>query len=191
MVETAIVIGIVMVLVTVALFEIQPTLKQARSDAAAAFVSDQIRVARQRAIDERRNYEIIFVAPQTINLFQGTYDAQSGATSYALIGSLDLPNDMQFQLPAKLPTAAPDGFDQSDAIDFSVVNSTTPSDKIVLRPDGSIVDATVQGPTNGVVYMARSGDIFSARAVSIFGATGRVKSWRLSGDSSAPSWVQL
>jgi prepilin-type N-terminal cleavage/methylation domain-containing protein len=190
MIELAIVVSILLVLVGIALFQVQPSLRQARADAAAAYVKNQIRSARQRAIDERRNYKVTFVAPTTINLFQGTYDAQSNATIYTLVSSLDLPDGMQFQLPVVKPSISPDGFDDSDAIDFSVLNSTTPTDTIVLRPDGSIVDGSVTGPTNGALFMALSTDPNSARAVSVFGATGRVKSWRISGSQSSPTWME-
>lgn len=191
LIESAMVVSILLVLVGVALFQVQPTLRQARADAAAAYVKNQIRSARQRAIDERRNYKMTFVAPATINLFQGTYDAPSNSTVYALVSSIDLPDGMLFELPSVAPASSPDGFDDAYAIDFSVLNST-PTDSIILRPDGSIFSTNdvTTGPTNGTVFMALATDPNSARAVSVFGATGRVKAWRISGSASAPAWVE-
>ena len=43
---------------------------------------------------------------------------------------------------------------------------------------------------SGVVYMSRPGDLYSSRAVSIFGTTGRVRGWRLLKQGGVNKWVQ-
>ena len=49
---------------------------------------------------------------------------------------------------------------------------------IMFMPDGSSQD-TLGNYNSGVVYLTRPGDLYSSRAVSVFGTTGRVRGWRL------------
>jgi hypothetical protein len=44
---------------------------------------------------------------------------------------------------------------------------------------------------NGVVYVAESNQLFSSRAVSLYGSTGRVKGWILSKNpDGSKRWTQ-
>jgi hypothetical protein len=49
---------------------------------------------------------------------------------------------------------------------------------IYFQPDGSAQDAN-SNINNGVVYIARPGDLASSRAITLWGATGRLRGWRL------------
>jgi Tfp pilus assembly protein FimT len=188
MVEALIVLGILTVLATGAVVLIQPSLRRARSDAGVAYVTNQIRNARQRAIAERRVYELDFVAPRTMNLQQG--NNVNGNLTFTASGSLDLPAVMQFQLPSTRPATPPDGFgNQTNVIDFSVTGGGGGGTSLYFQPDGTVMDAQ-NGLTNGVVYVSQNGDADTSRAVSLFGATGRAKAWRVSQTANGPQWVQ-
>ena len=56
---------------------------------------------------------------------------------------------------------------------------------IYFCPDGSAQDAAggagqcAGNWNNGVVYIARPGDLMSSRAITVWGATGRIRGWRL------------
>jgi len=50
---------------------------------------------------------------------------------------------------------------------------------IMFMPDGSSQD-TLGNYDSGVLYLTRPGDLYSSRAVSVFGTTGRVRGWRFS-----------
>src|SRR5438067_10203246 len=188
MVEACIVMGILMVLATGAVVLIQPSLRRARSDAGVAYVTNQIRNARQRAIAERRVYELDFVAPRTMNLLQG--NTAGGALTFTASGSLDLPVVMQFQLPTNKPPTPPDGFgNQTNVVDFSVTGGGGGGTSLYFQPDGTVMDAQ-NGLTNGVVYVSQTGDADTSRAVSLFGGTGRAKAWRINQSANGPQWVQ-
>jgi len=78
-----------------------------------------------------------------------------------------------------IPTAStPDGFgDGSAAINFALNVGGDPT-QIYFQPDGRALTQTGE-VANGVVYIARPGDLLSSRAVSIYGSTGRCKGWHL------------
>ena len=60
--------------------------------------------------------------------------------------------------------------------------------QVMFMPDGSAHD--VNGNLNsGIVYVARNGDLFSSRAVTLYGATGRIRGWRLI-TSGGGIWLQ-
>ncbi len=59
---------------------------------------------------------------------------------------------------------------------------------LIFYPDGSAQD-DLGNFNSGVVYLTRPGDMYSSRALSIFGTTGRVRGWRLYNQSGA-KWVQ-
>jgi len=53
-------------------------------------------------------------------------------------------------------------------------------------PDGSAHD--VNGNLNsGIVYVARNGDLYSSRAITLYGATGRIRGWRLLSSGGGPN----
>ena len=56
---------------------------------------------------------------------------------------------------------------------------------MIFYPDGSAQD-DLGNFNSGVIYLTRPGDLYSSRALSIFGTTGRIRGWRLylqSGDN--------
>jgi len=105
------------------------------------------------------------------------------------------PTDVTFQIETGSPTSqtvaptTPDGFGVGNlAIDFdepSVPGTTS----ICFNPDGSATD--VLGNTNnGVVYFGRNADVYSGRAITVWGTTGRIRGWRLYNVAGVPTWRQ-
>jgi hypothetical protein len=158
---------------------------------------NEIRHTRERAIDERRKYQITFVTNAaspfaTMNVFQGNTNAAGVLvfTPDTMNRSLDLPYDVQFLAPNPIPPAAPDGqaCGQALAIDFSVTGGACGSSTtLTFNPDGSISDV-VGGATNGAIYLGRPGEPLATRAVSFFGATGQTKGWRMVKNGAAWAW---
>jgi hypothetical protein len=166
-------------------------------DTAAAYVLNEIRHTRERAIDERRKYQVTFVTNVaspfgTIRVFQGNINTAAAppVLVYTPDNSLNLPYDVRFLAPNPAPPAAPDGQScgQNSAIDFTVTNAACGSSAtLTFNPDGSITD-TLGGPASGAIYMGRPGEPFSTRAVSFFGATGQTKAWRMVRRGAAWAW---
>ena len=63
---------------------------------------------------------------------------------------------------------------------------------VIFYPDGSAEDdASTPGNFNsGVIYITRPGDLYSSRAIDIWGTTGRIRGWRLYNISGTNTWVQ-
>ena len=59
---------------------------------------------------------------------------------------------------------------------------------VFFMPDGSAQDLN-NNINNGVVYLARPGELYSATAITVWGATGRLRGWKLT-NSGGPQWKQ-
>jgi type II secretory pathway pseudopilin PulG len=197
MVELLVVMAIMIIGSTVAVISVGPVVKTARVDNAAAYVLNEMRHTRERAIDERRKYQITFVTNAaspfaTMNVFQGNLNA-AGLVVYTadtMSPSLSLPYDLQFLAPNPAPPFAPDAqaCGQNPAIDFSVTGAACGSSAtLTFNPDGSITDIA-GGPASGTIYMGRPGEPLATRAVSFFGATGQTKGWRMVQNGGAWRW---
>ena len=61
--------------------------------------------------------------------------------------------------------------------------------QVMFMPDGSAHD-TNGSWNNGIVYIGRATDLYSTRAVTLYGATGRIRGWRLISTAGGPKWLQ-
>jgi prepilin-type N-terminal cleavage/methylation domain-containing protein len=197
--ELMVVLGIILIVSAGALWNILPSFRKSKADAALEMVLGEMRRAHERAIDERRIYRLTFVAPQTIQLEVGTpANLQARITGSAAAFAqaqlpLALPQTIQFLAAPGIPVAAgtvPDGFGAgATAIDFDVDNGGGQT-QIYFQPDGRALDAQNR-LNNGVVYLAEPNQLLSSRAVSLFGSTGRVKGWVLvQGPNGSMRWTQ-
>jgi hypothetical protein len=137
---------------------------------------DQLRFARQVAIDKRTVCRVDFTAPGTIAVTQAFADGTPVQTE-----TVALPPDVQYTIVAGMPsppTPTPDNLGNGKiAIDFDRVaggSGTT----IYFQPDGSALDAAGRS-NDGVIYVARPNELTGARAITLLGTTGRIRGWRL------------
>lgn len=206
MLEMMIVCCLILIVSGITFMAVQPALKDARANQAFEDIMVPLRVARQRAIAERKQYIVCFglatpagaLTPlgvpntQSIQIFR--WDAGTALSAAAQISLTNLPSDMQMQALGGLPNGAatvPDGFGNATvAIDFDQgVAGGAIKNQVMFMPDGSAHD--VNGNWNsGIVYVGRTGDLYSARAVTLYGATGRIRGWRLLANGGAPKWFQ-
>jgi type II secretory pathway pseudopilin PulG len=193
-----VVLGVVFVVAATALMNILPSIRSSRANAAMEMVLGEMRRAHERAVDERRIYRVTFTAPQTIQVdvgqvaIIGTTITDSAPVFNAAQPPLTLPGNIQFLAAAGIPTnpnATPDGFGSGAvAIDFDVANGGART-QIYFQPDGRALDGANR-LNDGVVYLAEPNNLFSSRAVSLYGTTGRSKSWFLTQVNGAPKWTQ-
>jgi Tfp pilus assembly protein FimT len=202
--EMMIVICVMMIIGGIGFMAVQPALKDARANAAFENAMMPLRVARQRAIAERKQYIVCFglAAPagaltpmgaptaQSIQIFR--WDAGTALSAATQVTAVTLPIDINFQTIAGLPNTpatVPDGFGSGTvALDFDQGVAGAIKNQVMFMPDGSAHD--VNGSLNsGILYVARNGDIYSSRAVTIYGATGRIRGWRLL-NSGGARWFQ-
>ncbi len=203
--ELIIVICVLMIVGGISFMALQPALRDARANAAFENAMMPLRVARQRAISERKQYIVCFgiAAPagaltpmgaptaQSIQIFR--WDAGTALSAATQVMAVTLPIDINFQTIAGLPNTpatVPDGFGSGTvALDFDQGVAGGIKNQVMFMPDGSAHD--VNGSLNsGILYVARNGDIYSSRAVTLYGATGRIRGWRLLNSGGVARWFQ-
>jgi hypothetical protein len=105
---------------------------------------------------------------------------------------LTLPVDTQFIVVPGIPTSVtttPDGFGAGNkAIDFDMAIGGGGT-QIYFQPDGRALDG-INRLNDGVVYLAQPGDLYSSRAVTLYGSTGRAKGWVLGQVTGGARWTQ-
>jgi prepilin-type N-terminal cleavage/methylation domain-containing protein len=198
--ELMITLSIILIMTGVTFIALQPVIKQ--NDVTTAFDTtlEVIRNYRNQAITKSRRYMITFTpaagavrATMTVQWFPAGIPV---APPPVLIGTYTLPPDIQFGVQPGFPATVatvPDGFGNGGtAIDFDQGMGLGSQNYIMFMPDGSSQD-TLGNWNSGVVYMVRTTDVtdvYSARAVTVFGPTGRIRGWRLNPVAGVATWGQ-
>jgi prepilin-type N-terminal cleavage/methylation domain-containing protein len=158
-------IGIVSGLAVVITSKVMPTI---RADSALRLATSQLRLSRQQAMDQRRNFTVTFQGTNEILIVRNELTGPN-----TQIADYFLPNNATYMLFTGEPDT-PDGFGKTSAVNFN--GGTT----INLMSDGSVTDAS-GNPVNGTVFMGIAGNPLTARAVTVMGATGRIRAYRFDG----------
>jgi type II secretory pathway pseudopilin PulG len=196
--EMAIVTAIGMTLTAIGFISLQPVLKQARVNTGYDTTLMALRNYRSRAITERRRYIVAFTAPRTITISSWGVGSPI-APAPVQVSTLTLPQDVQFMVQAGIPSTAatvPDGFGVGAIpIDFGQGLGVGSLAYVMFMPDGSSQDMSNPsgGPANlnsGVIYIGRTNELLSMRAITVFGSTGRIRGWRLMKQGGGPQWTQ-
>jgi prepilin-type N-terminal cleavage/methylation domain-containing protein len=193
--ELLIVIAIGLTMAGVTFISMMPLFKQNHVDAAYDTTLSVIRNYRNQSIIQSRRYILLFTAPGTITVqFWGYVPPPGVSPAPVTVATYTLPQDIQFAVQAGFPNPGPDGFGTGST--YVVFNPCTTVEAgnpcIVFYPDGSAQDdAGNPGNYNsGVVYLTRPGDMYSSRAIDVWGATGRIRGWRLYNQAGVNKWVQ-
>ena len=174
LIETVMVVAIGLILMAVTTVSVDRVVETTRGDSALYSVMSQLRTARDMAINRRRSIQVQFVKPNEILMTR--FEIPSGTTT--LDGSF-LEGHVQFLMyPGVSDT--PDGFGNSDAVDFGGFDP-------LFIADGTMVDTT--GATlSGTVFLAIPDQPGSVRAVTVFGGTGQVRGYTY--DWPTSQWVE-
>ena len=184
--ELMIVVGVVSVTMGMAVVVMPGMVKQVKADAATEGIVNTLRLARDRAISERRNMDLVFVHPNRLKIVReeivynsttGTWSSSpTGATNPTLVDTT-LDNNQKFAYLSTGDTDDHFGL-TNNPLAFGTLAAATPT--IMFTSEGTLVD--VNGDTtNGTIFLATGVDVLTARAVTIFGATGLVKIWKWDG----------
>ena len=186
--ELLITIAIGLTMASVTFMALRPLFNQSHVDAAYDTTLSVIRSYRSQAISQSKRYILVFSPPGTITVqYWGVGVPVSPPP--VTVATYTLPADIQFAVQAGFPSAAPDGFGTGgSAIDFDQGMGLGSQNYIMFMPDGSSQD-TLGNPNSGVLYLTRPNDLYSSRAISVFGTTGRIRGWRLY-NQSGNQWVQ-
>jgi len=190
LVEMAIVMAIFLMVGGITFMLLRPAMQHAQVSAAYNTVLMTMRRAREAAVAERKTYLVSFLAPNTIQMQR----IDAGAPG-PVVATYSLPSDIQFLALAGIPNTnatTPDNFGTgANAIDFDINVGAGGGTQVYFRPDGGGYDLA-GNVNNGIVYIARASDLFSSRAITLYGASGRIRGWRLDRNQSSglTQWSQ-
>jgi Tfp pilus assembly protein FimT len=171
LIEMIIVCLLVMVASAIAIPVTTRMIDNAKGDSALVMTATFLQAARNRAVAERRNIVVTFVSDQSMQAER----VDPIDLSQEVVDSVTLEGDHKFIRDASVPDT-PDKFGVgSGAIIF------TGTQPVAFTSDGSLID-TAGDVTNGTVFVAREGVLDSARAVSIWGVSGLLRSWKWRGN---------
>jgi len=192
MIELSVVIGIILILSAMAIYQIGPALQGERSDVAMRQVVEQLRMARELAIANRRwvqvTFPVVIVGGISENQVQTTIrnSLTLGAGADQALQPVPIQRPMTFLVFGAPVTDTPDLFGNAGPIVFgTVVNG--PVGGMLFDGNGQLVNGATLQPINGTVFMGVAGQASTARAVTVMGTTGRIRGWSWNGTT----WFQF
>lgn len=165
LVEVLVVASLSMVLMAMALVQINTSRATMNADNAMRLVMGELGRARDMAVQQRRNIQVTFHNGNEIRMTR--LEIPTGST---LVGRRIMEGNLRFALPSGTPDTT-DAFGAGSALDFDG-NGT-----VIFNSDGMMVDSTGSS-INGTVFLAAPNDPYATRAVTILGSTGRVRGFR-------------
>jgi len=191
LIELMVVIALTLVVTAFSIMTIQPSLKQGHVTQAFNQTLMALRQARDFSIAQRQIYYVTLsnaAVPNTITITQGSTGTVT--TTYSL------PSDVAFVAIPGIPVSqaafptTPDLFGiGATAIDFDQGVAGGVKNVIYFYPDGSAEDV-IGNVNNGVVYVAMPGFVNTSRAITLWGATGRLRAWHINKSGANYYWRQ-
>ncbi len=188
--ETLIVIGIMGILASIAIFKSFGTMETYQANSAMDIVVSQMRVARQLAISQRRNVQVTFNTAATPPTISYTVQAGNYTGSTEVNGTpvkMPLPNQIQFVL--ETTTDTPMNFGTCGALCFNNTSGVYPTG-MGFNSQGQFTDGTYVTTLNGTIFIGIPSQPSTARAVTVMGGTGRVRSYSYAGGTGANAWTE-
>jgi len=192
MVEVVVVLALAFVVMGFAVVNTMTSGFNAKANSAMDGLISVLRQGREMAIAKRRNVEVTFTAPNKIQLTVLTLPGEVAGTAIPAVYLNDnAAGGLSFMVFGTLPDT-PMNFGNSQPI-----NLQQPSGggtwAVMFTTSGSFVGSTQtaanlyltanNNPVNASLFMGITGKTNTARAVTIFGATGRVRSYYWTGTS--------
>ena len=169
-----IVTAVIGVITGIAVVSISTSRQGLKGDGAMRVVLAQMNQAKELAITQRRNMRLTFTAGNSVQIVREEVPGPTLTT----ISSVPFEGGLQFLKIASLGNT-PEGSTVATGGDSAIGFGATTT-QIRFAPDGTLVDQ--DGLTlNGTVFVALPNETLSARAVAIFGSTGRVRAYRWDG----------
>jgi Tfp pilus assembly protein FimT len=191
MLEMMIVISIILIVSGFSVMTMQPSLKSGRVTQGYNTTLMAMRQAREFSVAQRQIYFVTLnnaALPNSITVTQGS----TGTVTATYV----LPSDVAFDVEPGYPTSptiaptTPDGFGTGAvSIDLDQGIVAGAKNVVYFYPDGSAADV-LGNVNNGVVYVTRPGDINNARAITLWGATGRLRGWHIYKNAAKYYWRQ-
>jgi len=189
--EVLVVIGIMFTLAGIAVVKSFGSMEGYQANSAQDIVAGQLRLARQLAVSQRRYVKIQFNTgsnPMTVS-----YQVQPR------LGSADpvlpwvtstIPRQVSFMQENGVPDT-PMGFGTCSGAGVCIAAVGGGPAIMQFNSSGQFTDSTGINPINGTIFLGISNQKATARAVTIMGATGRVRPYTyVGGSSSLTAWTE-
>ena len=167
LIEILVVIGVIGIMAGIAATIMTNIIPMVHADSSLDLLVGELRQGRQMAIDQRRNFVATFTGT---NEFVMVRQELNGTTTP--IADYFLSNNVTYTTIAGVPDT-PDGFGNSLAVNFAGGN------QIVFLRDGTVT--TGNNLVNGTVFLGTAGSPATARAITITGATGKIRGYQYNG----------
>jgi prepilin-type N-terminal cleavage/methylation domain-containing protein len=172
LVEMMMSVMLIGILGSMAIFEIGAARPGMVADGAMRTVMGQLNLARETAVAQRRQIDLVFDADKhVLRLFKKDVPPATGTT---LMAETPFEGGVQFDMPDVLSEDTPDKFGKGSPVAFGSAQA------ISFNSDGLLVDGS--GSTiNGTVFLMLPHVDESLRAVTVLGSVGRVRGYRWNG----------
>ncbi|MGB7284874.1 MAG: prepilin-type N-terminal cleavage/methylation domain-containing protein [Candidatus Acidiferrum sp.] len=193
--EMVVVVLLAFIVMAFAIIHGKSITQNARANAAMDALVATLREGREMAIAKRRNVEVQITTPNEIQLtvltlpgeavaptITPTYlnDNVGGGSTFILFSGLpDTPMAFGDSTPISLQQPAGGGA-------WTVMFTTSGAFVGTSQSAATLYQVTNNNPVNASIFMGVTGETNTARAVTIFGATGRVRSYYWNG----ASWLE-
>jgi prepilin-type N-terminal cleavage/methylation domain-containing protein len=167
--ELLIVVALIGIMSAVSVSLMSDWLPAARADAVMRQVMYQLTFAREMALSQRREIEIQTVGTSTLQIVRH----ETAPAPDTILRVVPFEYDVQFTLFGGMPDT-PDAFGNATPVDFGG------ADEMTFNSEGSMTDSQ-DIPVNGTIFLGQPAHRQSARAVTVFGGTGRVRGYRWAG----------
>jgi len=141
-----------------------------QGDADMRLIEQQLRLARETAINQRRSIEIRFTPPNMIQTVRRDLPAGTSGVSTAA-----LEHHAIFMIFTGQGDT-PDGFGNPTATSFTAAGA------VMFTSDGMFTDAN-GNPVNGSIFIGQPNKPMTARALTIFGPTASIRTFRWNGSA--------
>ncbi len=173
--ETTFTVAIMAIVASMATPRMSAARRAMQSDSAMRTVMSELNTARELAITQRRNMEVQFLGGNWVRVIR--HDVPGVGTT--VLRNVALESNATFSLAAGVPDT-PDAFGNNNAVAFGAAQT------IMFGTDGTLIDG-FGNPLNGTVFLTIANQQLSARAVTVLGATGRVRGYKWYGSG----WIRV
>jgi type II secretory pathway pseudopilin PulG len=186
--EAVVVVAIMMMLAGLAVIQSFGSLQGYQANSAQDTIAGQLRVARQLAISQRRNVQIQFNSTTTPYSVSYTVLPRPGSGDPAQPAvSAILTSQPMYMQESGVPDT-PMGFGTCSGSGICIGGVAGGPAFMQFTSSGQFTDATGVTALNGTIFLGIPNQVRTARAVTIMGATGRVRPYTYVGGTS--NWTE-
>jgi Tfp pilus assembly protein FimT len=183
LIEMLLVVAVMGVIGAMGTAQIASVRRSMQGDGAMRLVMNQLNIAREMAVTQRRMMEIKFVSTNWMQIVRHNIPGNTPE----ILSSVAFEGNVTYKLVPTVTTDTPDTFGTSSApLSFGTATTFT------FSSDGTLIDQS-GNPLNGTIFLAVVNVEQSQRAVTIMGGTGRVRGykWACNGRRTVCGWIRV